>query len=245
MIAILSDVHGNLEALTAVLADASRQGVTAIYNLGDLVGYGPNPVECVEIAMSWDVNQQGNFDHAVVHPPDGFGQSAEQSLTWSREVLRKFSTADALAWLAGITPKAQLEDMLLVHGSAHKPLHEYVFPEDIWNERKMARIQIAIDQYCFCGHTHWAGVFAWGGKWEYAEPREHGYLWRLDERKTIVNVGSVGQPRDGDSRASYVLVRGRDVTFRRVEYDVESTIRKIYAVPELADFLGDRLREGR
>jgi diadenosine tetraphosphatase ApaH/serine/threonine PP2A family protein phosphatase len=100
-----------------------------------------------------------------------------------------------------------------------------------------------VKRYCFCGHTHLPGIFT--EDCQFREPAEIEYMHHLDERKTICNVGSVGQPRDGDWRASYVLLVGRSIHFRRVEYDIESTVRKIYDNPDLDNFLGDRLREGK
>lgn len=247
MLAILSDVHGNLEALTAVLADAEAQGSTSIYNLGDLVGYGPSPVECVEVAMRWDVNLKGNFEHAVVHGPDGFGSGAEQSIFWTTKRLRERGGERLLNWLDGLPRAHTVEDFLLVHGSARSPTNEYVFPEDVHNQPKLNRIGERFERFYFGGHTHVPGVFVQNdeGIWEYADRSEHGQMWRIDGRKTIVNVGSVGQPRDGNWRACYVLVDGWDVMFRRIEYDVETTIRKIHVDPDLPDFHGDRLGEGR
>src|SRR5207253_3156404 len=127
-----------------------------------------------------------------------------------------------------------------VHGSPRHPLNEYFFPEDIYNPTKLERNFALIERFCFQGHSHVPGVFieeAPGGPYSFHSPEEIDFVHTLDERKTMVNVGSVGQPRDGDWRACYVLLQGDRVTFRRVEYDVETTIGKIYAVPELENFL--------
>jgi diadenosine tetraphosphatase ApaH/serine/threonine PP2A family protein phosphatase len=212
MLAILSDVHGNLEALTAVLADAKAQGATSIYNLGDLVGYCSNPVECVEIAMKWDVNLMGNFDYAAVHTPDGFGHYAEQSILWTTERLRAARGEQLLKWFDGLPKTHAVGDFLFVHGSARNPLNEYLFPEDVYNQPKLNRIGERFERFCFGGHTHVPGVFVQSeaGEWEYAERGQHGQMWRIDGRKTIVNVGSVGQPRDENWRACYTLVYGWD-----------------------------------
>ncbi|MGL4462553.1 MAG: metallophosphoesterase family protein, partial [Planctomycetia bacterium] len=120
---------------------------------------------------------------------------------------------------------------------------EYVFPEDIYNPRKMERIFQLVDRYCFQGHTHVPGVFT--EDLNFHSPADLGYSYKLGEQKVLVNVGSVGQPRDGDRRACYVLLDGETLNYRRVEYDMETTIKKIHAIPELDPFLGDRLREGR
>ena len=248
MFAVLSDIHGNLEALDAVLADVARRPASAIYCLGDLVGYGPNPVECIERATAWDTVLLGNHDHALLtNDLDGWGStSAASSIVWARGFL--VGTLP-FAFLAQ-RPRTHREgDFLFVHGSARNPLNEYIFPEDIYNQRKMARIGDLIERYCFCGHTHNPGVFVEGETaqdgWQYFSPEERNHFWRFDGRKTIVNVGSVGQPRDNDPRACYVTVDGWDVSFHRVEYDWGTTRDKICAIPELDIILGDRLGEGR
>lgn len=249
MWAVLSDIHANLEALDAVLADIAKYAVSHIFCLGDVLGYGPNPVECLERAMAWDVTLLGNFDLALLSGDDlDWGSwSAAASVYWSRGLLPKGTPT--LSFLAARPQTYKQSDFLFVHGSPRNPIHEYMFPEDVYNQRKMDRISDLLERYCFVGHTHVPGVFAEpdvaGEGWEFVAPQECFGFYRLDGRKSIVNVGSVGQPRDGDWRAGYVLVDGWDVIFRRVEYDVETTVQKIYATPELENFLGDRLREGR
>src|SRR5262245_61149290 len=112
----------------------------------------------------------------------------------------------------------------------------------------MERIFALVDRYCFQGHTHVPGIFieqAPDDLYVFHSPEEIDYVHALDDRKTLCNVGSVGQPRDGDPRACYILLDGTTIRYRRVEYDIETTIKKIYAVPELENFLGDRLRDGR
>src|SRR5439155_982430 len=121
-------------------------------------------------------------------------------------------------------PRTHAEgDLLFVHGSVRNPINEYVFPEDIYNQRKVAAIFAQVGRYCFQGHTHVPGVFTEeaSGGYLFRTPDEIDYEHRLDGRKTMINVGSVGQPRDADWRACYVLLEGDVVRFRRVEYDVE------------------------
>ena len=132
---------------------------------------------------------------------------------------------------------------MFVHGSARNPLSEYVFPEDVYNPRKLERIFALIERFCFQGHTHVPGVFTEDGK--FLNPGEIGSRYTLANSKAMFNVGSVGQPRDGDARASYVIQTDTQVEFRRVPYPFEITIQKIKAVPELDPFLGDRLRDGK
>ena len=107
----------------------------------------------------------------------------------------------------------------------------------------MEKIFSLIEHHCFQGHTHVPGVFT--QSLNFLSPEEMGYEYRLTEEKTMINVGSVGQPRDGDPRACYVVLEDGTIRYRRLEYPVEQTVKKIYDVPELDKFLGDRLREGR
>jgi predicted phosphodiesterase len=246
--AIISDIHGNLEALEAVLADIKAQGISEIYCLGDVVGYGPNPRECIDLVMDAKLCLLGNHDQGAMFDPDGFNASAERAIFWTRAQLEATSDARAVRerrWeFLAERPRTHRENgFLFVHGSARNPLNEYVFPEDVYNQRKMERIFALVDKYCFQGHTHVPGVFT--ETLQFLSPDEIGGTYKLDGRKTLFNVGSVGQPRDGDRRGCYVVLDGDSVTYKRVEYPWEKTRDKIYAIPDLDNFLGDRLGEGR
>lgn len=246
--ALISDIHSNLEALQAVLEDIQSQGVEAIYCLGDIIGYGPNPRECIDLIMPCDVCILGNHDQGAMFDPEGFNAGAERAIFWTREQLENDQgdpRQNAARWdFLGELPRNRRENgFLFVHGSARNPLNEYVFPEDIYNQRKMQKIFELIERHCFQGHTHVPGIFT--QSLNFLSPEEVGYKYHLSDEKTMINVGSVGQPRDGDPRACYVILEDNQVFFRRVEYPVEKTIEKIYNTPELDNFLGDRLREGR
>lgn len=251
MDAILSDIHGNLEAINAVVADLKNHSIERIFNLGDTLGYGPNPVECLELSQRSFVNLLGNFDHAVLQGADGFCIGAQQSIDWSRSQI--LAVADSIArgqqikFLKHLSPRLLIGNVLYVHGSPRNPLHEYLFPEDIFDEVKLGRISSAFDGLCFAGHTHIPGIFLEQSprKWEFIYPEDCSQGFPVAGRRMICNVGAVGQPRDEDPRACYTLFDGERIWFRRVEYDLETTIRKIYAVPELINFIGDRLRDGR
>jgi predicted phosphodiesterase len=245
---ILSDIHSNLEALQAVLDDIERHGVREIYCLGDVVGYGPNPRECVDLVMRCKVTVLGNHDQGAIFDPMGFNGAAERAIFWTRDQLEapvpNRQRADRRWEFLGECQRIHKEeDFLFLHASPRSPLNDYIFPEDIYDQAKMERRFRGIDRYCFHGHTHLPGVIT--EALQFYGPEELDYTYRLDGRKTFVNVGSVGQPRDGDWRACYVLLDGDTVRYRRVEYDVESTIQKIYGIDELDNFLGDRLRDGR
>ena len=247
--AIISDIHGNLEALEAVLRDIASWNVREIYCLGDMVGYGPNPRECVDLTRTLKLTLMGNHDEFAWHDPEGHSPTGDHSLFWIRSQLDQPSEAPEYRqrrwdFISGLPRSHTEDDFLFVHGSPRNPINEYLFPEDIDNLRKMQRNFEQVRRYCFHGHTHLPGILT---DWprQFHRPADFNSVFHLDQRKALVNVGSVGQPRDGDWRACYVLLVGTTVHYRRVEYDVEATIRKIYAIPELENFLGDRLRDGR
>jgi diadenosine tetraphosphatase ApaH/serine/threonine PP2A family protein phosphatase len=151
---------------------------------------------------------------------------------------------DAKNQLSELLPRMRREgEFLFVHGSARNPLNEYVFPEDVYNQRKMENLFDRFDQFSFQGHTHIPGVFT--PSLEFFGPDECDHEYRFGDEKAMFNVGSVGQPRDGDPRACYVILTDESVVFRRVEYDVDATANKIYDIPDLDNMLGDRLRDGR
>ncbi len=244
--ALISDIHSNLESLTAVLADIRAQGIEEIYCLGDIVGYGPNPRECIDLVMKCKVCLLGNHDQGALFDPEGFNTGAERAIFWTREKLENSNSPGGnRRWdFLGELPRNHREGpFLFVHGSPRNPLNEYVFPEDIYNRRKMEKIFALVEKYAFQGHTHVPGVFT--EDFRFLSPEEIDYQYRLGDGKVMINVGSVGQPRDGDPRACYVVLDDDLVLFRRVEYPVEETVRKIYAIPDLDDYLGDRLRTGR
>ena len=293
--ALISDIHGNLEALEVVLEDIKAQGIEEIFCLGDIIGYGPNPRECIDRVMgNCQITLLGNHDQGAMFDPDGFNIGAERAIFWTREQLENPSdrSNNEKRWeFLGMLPRSHRQDsFLFVHGSPRNPLSEYIFPEDIYNHRKMERLFQLVEKYCFQGHTHVPGVFTEG--YQFYAPEEIDNEYTLGEGKVMINVGSVGQPRDGDPRACYVILEDGQgvpaaeaeapptvdfatvsemdsdlddpdteervayptrpapsgpvrVTFRRLPYDHETTIQKIYAISELEPFLGDRLRQGR
>jgi predicted phosphodiesterase len=248
MKALISDIHGNLEALRAVLEDIAQHSVEVVYCLGDTVGYGPNPRECLELVMDCRVTLLGNHDQAALFDPTNFNPKAELAILWTRNQLEAAIPSRAAMerrweFLAEMPRTYREGDLLLVHGSPRNPVNEYIFPEDVYNERKMDALFRLVDRYCFQGHTHVPGIFT--ESLAFLSPEEVDYNYRLDGRKILCNVGSVGQPRDGDWRACYVLLDDETIQYRRVEYDVESTIRKILSISDLDNFLAERLRQGR
>jgi len=254
--AIISDIHANLLALEAVLADIGTQHVDEIVCLGDICGYGPQPIECIqrvrEVAR-WTL--LGNHDEAIFKAPADFSPNALAAVVWQRTLLDPgvvpgAEAQERWAWLQRLLPQRCEHNVQYVHASPRDPIHEYVLKEDFdpscGGPTLVGKALFdAVDWLCFCGHSHRPGVVSEDYRWWLPEELEGGRsLLRLGF-KSIVNVGSVGQPRDGDPRACYVILEDGTVKFRRVEYDFEKTIQKIYNTPELDNFLGDRLREGR
>lgn len=251
--ALVSDIHGNLEALNVVLEDIDRHSVDRIISLGDILGYGPDPVACVDIvAERCEWSLLGNHDYAALYEPTNFNAAAEQAAYWTRAQLDLEADEEKAAarWemLGRLRVRTTLDDFLCVHGSPRRPINEYIFPEDAINSPvKMSQIFEHVPSQCLVGHTHVPGVFTDEPEFWGIEDMDDA-TWKLTgEGKAIINPGSVGQPRDLDPRASYAILdtEGKDVTFYRLEYDVESVVKKIYAIPELSNWLGDRLREGR
>lgn len=245
--AIISDIHSNLEGLEAVLADIQSQQITEIFCLGDIIGYGPNPRECIDLVMQAKVCILGNHDQGALFDPEGFSSGAERAIFWTRDQLetgdgdpKAVSRWDFLAEL----PRNYREGKtLFVHGSPRNPLNEYVFPEDCHNVKKFEKLFSLIQEVCFVGHTHIPGVFKESGS--FSSPPDMEYMYPIGNEKVLINVGSVGQPRDGDPRSCYVILEDNTVNFRRVEYPFEKTAEKIYAIAELDNFLGDRLKLGQ
>ena len=249
MFAIVSDIHGNLEAFTAVLGEIERRGIQHIVCLGDIVGYGPNPVECLDLVASrCRASIMGNHDFALFYEPFNFNTGAEQACYWSRQVFENDPdpVARAKRWrfLGSLPVRIKTPELLAVHASPRRPINEYIFPDDIYtNPAKFVSIFERFEKLCFVGHTHVPGVFLEGP--DFYSPDELDYKFELTDEKAIINVGSVGQPRDRDPRSSFVIVTEMAVEFVRLPYDLETTVKKVEAIAELDNFLGTRLRDGR
>ncbi|MFH1418357.1 MAG: metallophosphoesterase family protein [Planctomycetota bacterium] len=252
MFAIISDIHSNLEALRAVFDDIDRRGAEKVYCLGDIVGYGPQPGECLDLIVERvEASLCGNHDHAVFYEPLNFNVNAERAAFWTRSAIDEEADTsrrnNRWRFLGGLSPRLAIDGMLLVHGSPRKPINEYLFPDDVYaNPQKlMSNFQRMEQMTCFCGHTHVPGVFVDDPYFE--PPEELGEVPRytIGDEKVIINVGSVGQPRDRDPRAAYVVVDGDQVEFVRVEYNIDVTAKKIRDNPNLDDFLAARLYEGK
>ncbi len=244
-LAVLTDLHANREATEAVLATVARLAPDRIVLLGDIVGYGPDPVFAVEAAARLVEDGAlcllGNHDEAAVQGPGGMTPHAHDAIVWTRGQL----SPAHLAFLSSLKLTAELPGMLLVHASAAAP--------ERWSylrHEKAARECLAATQapLVLCGHTHVPAIY-------YALPgREPVCFTPLPQvaaplsaiRRHVVVVGAVGQPRDGNPAACLALVDTdrREVTMIRVPYDTQETARKI-AAAGLPDWLGLRLQVGR
>jgi len=257
MLAVISDIHANTEALQAVLTDIDARKVEQIICLGDVIGYGPEPRTCLDmVGRRASVTLMGNHDFAVLYEPNKFNIGAEAACYWTRQQIEdEPDTQKRSVWwdfLGGMWVKHVLAgepggmgDLAFVHGSPRRPVNEYVFPDDIFNNpNKIAGCFDRFVHLCFVGHTHVPGVFLETP--DFYSPDELEGTYEVNpQHKALINVGSVGQPRDRDPRASYVLVEPGRVQFVRVEYDTEAVAQKVYAIPELDDYLGTRLKDGR
>ncbi|MDQ7779820.1 MAG: metallophosphoesterase family protein [Planctomycetota bacterium] len=255
MYAIVSDIHANLEALQAVLEDIRRRGLSErIVCLGDLVGYGPNPAECVAECMRFKTCLMGNHDEATVSEALGFNPLAKAAIDWTRSMLKpsllsRREKKGQWQFISSLPATAELEGWLLVHGSPRDPTMEYILRSDTESfvDEMPPKIKDIFSRFrtlCFVGHTHEPGIIT--AKSEFLAPADFGGKYDVtDKGKMVINVGSVGQPRDRDNRACYVTFDGRVIEYHRVPYDFNVTARKISAISALDVRIGERLADGR
>jgi len=256
--AVISDIHGNAVALRAVLDDIDARGIERIVCLGDIIGYGPDPLECVDLIeerCAWAL--MGNHDFGVLYEPTNFNAPAEAAAFWTREQFdaeqsdahraRRFGFLGSLRVRAVEDLTGEDPPVLAVHASPRQPINEYIFPDDATEAPdKLEAIFERVEHVAIVGHTHQPGVFS--NEPDFYPPDEIGAdrVFRfVESEKAVVNVGSVGQPRDHDPRACYTVFSPGRCEFVRVAYDIAATADKIRAIPQLADWLGERLFEGR
>ena len=255
-IAVISDIHGNRAAMESAMEDIARQGIETTYCLGDVIGYGPDPRSCVELAQKCQINLLGNHEEAVLFGAIGFNPKAKIAIDWTREQLSLSSepeekNRELWNFIGGLARQHHDGEFLFVHGSPRDPTREYIFKQDFRDRKKMDEIfssPSGIDwKVCFAGHTHYPGIFAQEKPYRFYEPQEinNVYEYASQDTRVLVNVGSVGQPRDGDPRASYVVVDDERIVFHRCEYDVARTVRRFKDFPDLPDYLAKRLEEGK
>ena len=240
-VAVVSDVHANLPALEAVLAEIDAAGVDEVWCLGDIGGYGPDPGACVEtIRDRCAVSLSGNHDLGAIGAIaiDDFNPYAAEANLWTGSVL---SEADR-AWLGSLPTRTTRHDVTLAHGSPREPVWEYVVSARV----ALASFGCFDTEWCLVGHSHVPLVIV--------EPAADGTLTAFPGSggpveppgRAIINPGSVGQPRDGDPRAAYAILdlEEKTATFRRTAYDIAEVQARMRAAG-LPAYLIDRLEQGR
>jgi diadenosine tetraphosphatase ApaH/serine/threonine PP2A family protein phosphatase len=251
--ALISDIHANTEALGVVLDDIANQGISDILCLGDVIGYGPEPRECLKVIKErCRLFIMGNHEHGAMF--DGtaadFNPRARAAIEWTKDQInsRQHPQGENNAlwtFIDNMLQSHRENGVLLVHGSPRDPVREYMLPRDAEDLKKMAECYARMeDPLCFVGHSHVPGVYIEGEGFFTPTQLDNQFVPRPG-KKAIVNIGSVGQPRDGDTRSSYVIFRGDRVEFRRLDYDYQKTMEKIRATRKLPEYLADRLAVGR
>jgi predicted phosphodiesterase len=240
-IALLSDVHGNLPAFEAVLADVDATGVDEIWCLGDLVGYGAQPDGCVELARErCDLCLAGNHDLVVTGDIDiaDFSSSAAAAARWTQETIGE----DALAFLRGLRPTADGRAIGLYHASPRDPVWEYVLSS--WQADECMNLMES--RVGAVGHSHVALWFHRSAGQVEGAPAAAGLKRDLRDGEWLLNPGGVGQPRDGDPRAAWLLLDTEEwnAQWRRIEYPIDEAAAAIQKAG-LPRALADRLYSGQ
>jgi diadenosine tetraphosphatase ApaH/serine/threonine PP2A family protein phosphatase len=240
-VAVVSDIHANLHALEAVLTAVDADPVDELWCLGDTVGYGPKPSECCGlVAVRASVSLCGNHDLGVLGTIDlaEFSDDAAVAASWTRGVL----SAESRDWLSGLEPRGERDGVALFHGSARDPVWEYVLTD----EAAVATLLLTSERLVLVGHSHAALSVALRGSELEAGLAPADTVLGLGEARWLLNPGSVGQPRDGDPRAAYLVLDLEAPTagFRRVPYDVERTQSEIRNAG-LPEVLAARLEVGQ
>lgn len=238
-IAIFGDIHANLEALEVVLEDSQAQGATDYVCMGDIVGYNADPAACLERVKAMDCPTiKGNHDEDASgdHSLESMNPVAAAALEWTRAQL----DADQRQWLRRLRMVRQVSDFTVVHSTLDQPAN--------WNYvtnrfDAMSNFSYQFTQLCFHGHTHVPRVYM---KTDKVHEVAADSIAIEPGAKYFINVGSVGQPRDGDWRACYAIydLENHLVVFRRLEYDIKTTQKKIIAAG-LPEMLAERIAEGR
>ncbi len=238
---IFSDIHSNLEALDAVIEVYHKEDIDKYLCIGDVVGYAANPKECIaKVKMLAMITVAGNHDQASVglSSTDYFNPLAKEAIFWTERNLDEQSRS----FLAGLPLVYKNEDLTLVHGTLDEPC-DFNYMTD--GSIAFKTFELLETEICFVGHTHIAGVFI-KSKHSHIRYQEDNNIDIKEENKYIINVGSVGQPRDGNPKAAYCIydTDKKNVQIKRINYDIQSAREKIIT-ERLPRFLGERLLMGR
>lgn len=238
---IFSDIHSNGEALEAVINAFKEEDIDSYLCVGDLVGYAANPDACIEKAFQLtNIIVAGNHDWAAVNlvSMDYFNPLAAKALSWTKRSLNEKNRLH----LKGLRLVYRNKDLTLVHGTLNNPA-QFHYLLNTYDAKETFRLMDTA--VCFVGHTHVAGVFVEDSRRE-VRYQESNFIRMAPKNKYVVNVGSVGQPRDGNPQASYCIydTLKKEAVIRRVDYNREAARKKILDAG-LPRFLGDRLLAGR
>jgi len=252
MHAIISDLHGNIQALETVFEDIRSRGIERVICLGDVVGYGADPEPCIDLVEErCDFCLSGNHDYAVVTMPVQFNPLAEEAVAYAKARLTRGALSlgrkrSRWHWLEGLPTRREEDGVLYVHGSPRDDRNEYVLQTDILfgNLEKVQEIFDLTPRLLFIGHSHVPGIIT--EEMEFLEPPTFDYRYTLDpERKYLVNVGSVGQPRDGDSRSCYLVVDEDELMYCRIPYDIGQAMERMASIGPISSAAASRLQFGR
>lgn len=237
--AIISDVHANLEALMATLKAIKKEGPEALWFLGDVVGYGPNPDECIEVLKKEaQLLLAGNHDRAVIGLTDTeyFNPHAKAAVEWTMETMRN----ENKSFLRGLPIFKILRDesIYLVHSSPKEP-EEWHYILSTWDA--YINFQFFTERICFIGHSHYPFIAELNAEGEISVYRDSADF--KEDCRYMINVGSVGQPRDGNSHAAYAILKDDSIEIKRVPYDIVSTQKKMKKAG-LPTYLIERLSGG-
>ena len=227
-IAIISDIHGNLEALDQVLADIDNRHIDKIIDLGDNIGYGPDSEQVMGRILDRGIPSiLGNHELSLVESEllDWFNPAAKESLIKTRKLLSEHS----LAFIETMKKSMVLVGCRFVHGFPPDSVTTYLFEVDQWGLEDA--FSTSSERLCFTGHTHRLEAVCSDGEKIFRHPLHRGIFQIDSSKKYIFNVGSVGQPRDGDNRAKYVILddTAQSLEARFVPYDIVITAKKIIA----------------
>ena len=245
--AVIADVHANLEALEAVLKDIKKRKIESILFLGDAVGYGPNPNECIEVLQEIVLEStrtekfslMGNHDSAVIGLTDleYFNPNARAAIEWTKDVL----THENRIFLKDLPLVNSLkhDSIFLVHATPKEPeqWHYLLTKQDAY-----INFHFFTEKICLIGHSHQPSIIEQSPEGELVVYKDKADI--KDKHRYIINVGSVGQPRDGNPDAAYALLNENSIEIKRVSYDILSTQKKMREA-NLPLFLIERLARGR
>jgi len=225
-LAVISDIHGNLEAFKEVLADVDKSQVDAIASLGDNIGYGPDPEEVVRLILKRNIpSVMGNHELAVVDTEclDCMNPSARRSLLLTKSLL----STDTVHYINTLSPSMTFHESLCVHGCPPDSVTTYLF--QVTNAQFKEIFRAMKEKICFVGHTHFPQIISFDGAEPVGTPLCEGKIALQEDYRYIINVGSVGQPRDGNNNAKYVIwdTSSESIEMRYIPYDIAATANKI------------------